>query len=405
MTGHSLTCRDADGITVDWMRRALRAGGVSDPSEVKEVVVENLGAATNAFGSLLRCHLVAQDGSPAVPRSVIVKFPTDSALAMRFAKWLAIHQREYDFYRQVAAHAPIRSPAFLYGEFDEDSHRFVLVLEDLRPMEATPQAVGVNAERARIAVRELANLHGMFWEAVDRPPVAGSYDCLSPRYGRRMQSAYLLCLPLVLERFSDHFSTGTGRLVEAFGTRIGAHFANVATGPVTFIHGDYRGENLLFDPGDAAKPAVVDWQGCGFGSGLYDVAYFLGTSVSVDDRRRIERQVVQEYHDIVCRHGAKSLSLDDCWRSYRQNMLSSVVPCILGCGGMEMADPRMLDLAKVGLHRILTAVEDLDAGEFLPTSMGSHFSRLSLCGYQAYKLVHRLRRNKNHPPVAPGARQ
>ena len=396
MIRHSLLCEGSDAITANWMRRALGAGGATDSPEVEEIVVDNLGAATNALGSLLRCHLIAQDGSPAVPRSVIVKLPTDSALALRFAKWVEIHKREYDFYRHVAAHAPMRSPALLYGEFDEDSHRFVLVLEDLHPMEATPQATGVAAGRARVAVRELANLHGMFWEAVDRPPVAGGYDCLSARYGRRMQSAYLLCLPFVLQRFSDHFSSETRRLVEAFGTRIVAHFGNVATGPTTFIHGDYRGENLLFDASDTARPAAVDWQGCGLGSGLYDVAYFLGTSVSVDDRRSIERQVLQEYHDIVRGHGAKDFSFDDCWRSYRQNMLSAVVPCILGCGGMEMADPRMLDLAKVGLHRILTAIEDLDAGEFLPTSAGSLFSTLSLCGYQAYKLVHRLRRKTRH---------
>ena len=396
MTGQSLICRDAAGVTADWMRRALRAGGVTDAPELKEIVVDNLGAATNAFGSLLRCHLIAPDGSPAVPRSVIVKLPTASALAMRFARWLEIHRREYGFYRHVAAHAPLRSPALLYGEFDEGSHRFVLVLEDLHPMEATPQALGVGAKRARIAVRELANLHGVFWEAVDRPPVAGSYDCLGSRYGRRMQSAYLLCLPFVLQRFSDHFSTETRRLVDALGTRIVAHFTNVAAAdPTTFIHGDCRGENLLFDASDTARPAAVDWQGCGLGSGLYDVAYFLGTSVSVDDRRRLERQVLQEYHDIVCRHGARSFSLDDCWRSYRQNMLSAVVPCILGCGGLEMADPRMLDLATAGLRRILTAVEDLDAGAFLPASAGSLFSTLSRCGYQAYKLVHRLRRKRS----------
>jgi hypothetical protein len=407
MSDNSLLCDGADAITSDWMQRALQAGAATGAPQLQDVVVDDLGAATNAFGSLLRCHLIAQDGNPAQPPTAIVKLPTPNSLAMRFAKWLAMHKREYDFYCQVAPHAPIRSPKLLYGCFDDTSHRFVLVLEDLRDMETTPQAIGVDAGRARLTIRELAKLHGQFWEAGERPPVAGSYDCLGARYGRIMQSAYLLCLPLVLNRFDDHFSAETRRLVEHLGTRIVAHFARVATGPRTFIHGDCRSENFFFSRDNASDFAAVDWQGCGLGSGLYDVAYFLATSVSVDDRRRIERDALQEYHDVVCRLGAKNYSFDDCWRSYRQNMLGALVPCMLGCGALEMADPRMLELATVGLRRMLTALEDLDAAEFLPArgsllAPGSLFSTLSACGYQAYKLVRRLPRKNNGGPASSG---
>ena len=221
-----------------------------------------------------------------------------------------MHQRECLYYRRLARHARIRSPALLYGDFDEDTHRFVLVLEDLRDLEVA----GVPAARARLAVREIAKLHGQFWGAVDCPALSGCSDVLSPKFRRFMQIAYLLCLPVVLERFGDSFSRETRQLVEALGPRITAHLASVAAGPRTFVHGDYRGENMFFGPEDGVGAsasggssggvgfaasvgaaagddfAVVDWQGCGLGAGLYDVAYFLGTNVVPGDRRRIERE-------------------------------------------------------------------------------------------------------------------
>ena len=95
--------------------------------------------------------------------------------------------------------------------------------------------------------------------------------------------------------------------------------------------------------------AVVDWQGCGLGAGLHDVAYFLGTNVVTGDRRRIEREALEEYHDIVCRLGARDFTFDDCWRSYRQNMLSVLVPCMLAGGGLDLGDQRLHDLVRSGL--------------------------------------------------------
>ena len=155
-------------------------------------------------------------------------------------------------------HAHIRSPALLYGDFDEDTHRFVLVLEDLRDLQVPVQAAGVSAGRARLAVREIAKLHGQSWGAIDHPALSGCSDVLGPKFRRFMQVAYLLCLPVVLERFGNSFSPETRRVAEALGPRITAHFASVATGPRTFVHGDYRGETCSSGPTSAAahRPAA-----------------------------------------------------------------------------------------------------------------------------------------------------
>ena len=61
-----------------------------------------------------------------------------------------------------------------------------------------------------------------------------------------MQLIYLLLLPLTLRRFGDLFTIDTRRLAEKLGLRIGAHYAAMARGPKTIVHGDCRIGNVLF---------------------------------------------------------------------------------------------------------------------------------------------------------------
>ena len=394
MTEQAAIPHDVTGITAEWMQRALVSGAPDSASPaVRDVVVERLGSATNAFGNLARCHLATDDGSTTAPETVIAKLPTSDRTAFRFAKWLSLHEREYTFYRRLARLAPIRSPSLLYGAFDQDTHRFVLVLEDLGDMEVIPQIDGVPASRARLAVREIARLHGRFWGA-DDPSLAGCCDVHGPKYRRFLQIAYLLCLPLVFDRFGDSFSAESRRLAETLGPVLNAHYADIAAGPRTLVHGDYRGEDLFFAADGTDDFAVVDWQGCGLGAGLHDVAYFLGTSVAIEDRRQIEREALKEYHDLLTRVGAADITWEHCWRGYRQNMLTSLVPCVLACGGLDMTDQRLRALGRAGLERILTAIEDLDAGEFLPARRrfsitGNALSTLSWGAATGYRLFRR----------------
>ena len=386
-------------VTREWLREALAAGAASAAAEVDSVAVEPLSDVVNAMGNLSRCRVTAPGGGAADPATVILKLPTTNPLALRLANWLAIHRREYVFYRDVAPHTDLKAPALLYGDYDERSHRFVLLLEDLGGMQAVPQGDGVGIERARRAIREIATFQARFWEAGDDPALAACGPFLTPGQRRIMQTLYLLTLPPALERFGELFTDDTRRLAEAFGTRIDAHFAAVAQGPGTIVHGDFRGDNVLFGREGEDDFAVIDWQGCGFGCGMYDVAFFLATSVTIEDRRALERDAVNEYHEIVSAGGAKNYSQDDCWRSYRQNMLATLMPMVLGAGGIDIEDESLKNQTRKLLRRTVTAIEDLDSGEFLPPASGlfssiGAFSALSRGGFRAYRGLLGLRKKK-----------
>ena len=215
-----------------------------------------------------------------------------------------------------------------------------------------------------------------------------------------MQTVYLLTLPAALDRFTDLFTAETRRLALRFGFRVAAHFAALSAGPKTVVHGDFRADNTLFDEGEQADSlALIDWQGSGIGCGMYDVAFFLGTSVTSDARRRIERDVLGEYHDIVCSLGAEKYTAEDCWRSYRQNMLGTLMPMVIGCGALDLSDPALVKQTRELLSRVLTAIEDLDSWEFKPPrerflAPGWGFGLLSRCAYPTYRLALGLLRRR-----------
>ena len=386
---------EAEQITACWIQQALLAGGSSAAHDITAVEVERLSDVANALGNLYRCRIVVGDGETADPASVIVKLPSSDAMAFRFSRWLSLHRREHVFYRDIAPLGYVRAPTLFYGDYDPDSNRFVLVLEDLGHMRGIPQSVGVDAAQARHAIQQIAGLQGRFWESADEPTLSACGEFLSTRQSRIMQSVYLLTLPATLDRFADLFTAETRRLALAFGFRIAAHFAALSDGPKTVVHGDFRADNMLFDEGEEVGLAMIDWQGFGIGCGMYDVAFFLGTSVTSDVRRRIERETLDEYHDIVCRSGAENYTAEDCWRSYRQNILGTLMPMVIGCGAMDMSDPALVSQTRELLGRVLTAIEDLDSWEFMPPrepllAHGWGFATLSRCAYPPYRLALRL---------------
>ncbi len=377
-----------NAVDAEWLQRALAAGGTADFPAIREVAVEVLGGGFGLLGEILRCRMTWEEETDAAPASVIVKLPSQDPKSVNLCKRLSLYEREHDFYRHIGEQAPMRSPALLYGDFEAGSHRFVLVLEDLGGMMPGDQIAGATAEQARCAVRAVARMHGHFWNRTDRPPLAGFHDSFSPRRLKLLQLAYLASLAPALDRIEGLFTGEMRRIAKAYGLSAVDYLGRIATAPTTFVHGDVRLDNMFFDAGGGDGVAMIDWQVCGIGSGLYDVAYFLGGNIPTELRREIERDAVMEYRDIVAGMGADEFTFEDCWRLYRRNMLSLLTVAVLVCGSLDLEDDRKRRLVETGVRRTLNAIEDLDSAEFLPARrpVFSRANGLSLLFGAAYRL-------------------
>ena len=381
-------------ITASWLRQAMMAGGNAGFPTIQDVAVEQIGVGVGMVGKILRCRLTCEGDASCAPATVIVKLPSTDRDTLRVAKRLELYRRECDYYLHVAPHAPIRSPALYYGDFDHRSHDFVLVLEDLKSMTAPDQIHGASEEQAKTAVRAIARLHGHYWNKIDLLPATFLQDPTRLKNAPLVKAVYQANLRPTFDRFGDGFSAPMRRLAEAFGNGYIEYLEVSAAGPTTFGHGDYRLDNMFFGPNDNGELAVVDWQVCGISGGLNDLAYFLSSSVATDVRRKIEREVVAEYHEIVNGMGAEDYSLAECWRSYRRSALACFLTPVIAAGQLDFSSRRGKQLADVFLSRTLTAIEDLDAGEFLPARRRSFsFANLSSAFYSgAYRAIRTLRR-------------
>ena len=401
--------KHAGEVSAQWMQQALTAGGASDLPPVKEIVLEEIGAGVGFMGAILRCHLSydepkardaadlarpAAEQNPAAPETVIVKLPSPHAKNRRLSKHLGLHKGEYNFYRLVASQAPVRSPALLYGDFEASTDRFVLLLEDLGSMETGSLFGGASAEQTRRAIRAIAKLHGTFWNKTDQPPLTGYHDSFAPNHRKLVQLVYVANLAPAFKGFGSFFSDDMRRLAKTYGSRIADHIRLVAAGPKTLSHGDFRLDNIFFAADAGDDIAVIDWQVSGLRSPLYDVAYFMGGSVTTEVRRQIEREVLEEYTGIIGDMGVEGFTFEECWRLYREHSLANLLVMVFACGGLDLSDERGRQVVEVGLQRILAMIEDLDAGACLPAP-APFFSRagaFSAFSRGAYGVVKALRR-------------
>jgi aminoglycoside phosphotransferase (APT) family kinase protein len=172
----------------------------------------------------------------------------------------------------------------------------------------------------------MAGLHAPCWESPDLAALEW-LNRATPESDALLMALVTGLLPGFLERYADTLAPEHRDLCQLFVAHIGDWLA-LRTGPNTVSHGDFRLDNLLFQP-EGARPVVVDWQTAAWGAPAADVAYFVGGCLSVEDRRRHEQDLLVRYHDALCRRGVGTYSLDALKEDVRRNTFAGVLMAIV----------------------------------------------------------------------------
>lgn len=288
----------------------------------------------------------------------VAKVPSDDEVSRATARAQALYLREVSFYSRLADKVAIRTPRVLHAERDDETDDFLLVLEDLTPAEYVEQFHGLSSERARLALTELAGLHG---------PTAGRSELFAERWldgvSAETGPLYVAVLPALFQQFLERYRSSIDHKVRDVVAELGERLISyVSYDPALrcVIHGDYRSENMIFAGRGGEVPlAIVDWQTVMTGSPMLDVAYFTVTSLTTEHRRNWEDALIEHYLEALAEHGVKfdeSTARDE----YARYTLQPVVMLVAASMIVERTD-RGDEMFLTMIRRGVTAVEDWDA--------------------------------------------
>jgi hypothetical protein len=336
--------RGPEDVTPAWLGAVLGA-------EVSGVDVSAIG--TGQTGATYRVIPTYSAEQPDLPRSFAVKLSAqDDAVRERVALG---YRSEAEFYSRIADRMGIPVPQSFYQAISDDGADVVLLLADMAPAVQGDQIAGCSPTEARLAVEALAGLHGPSWcdpawmdLAAIAMPKPGDDDA-----AKGLGDISKMAADIVIDRLGAKISQADQETLIAAMASV-TDWLRAEPKRYALMHGDYRLDNMLFDP-DRTRITVVDWQTVGIGLPGRDLAYFTATSLDPALRSEIERDLVEHYHRALLGFGVADYDLDTCWTDYRLGVVQAPLLVALGtafAATTERGDEMMLVMLSRGCQAI-----------------------------------------------------
>ena len=97
---------------------------------------------------------------------------------------------------------------------------------------------------------------------------------------------------------------------------------------------------------------------------MWDVANFLGQSVTTENRREWEQSLVRRYFDGLIAAGVPNYSWERCWRDYRYCLLHQAWSQV-AVSDIDPGNDRGRALLHAMITRVFAAAHDLQSGDLL----------------------------------------
>ncbi|MDA0825977.1 MAG: phosphotransferase [Proteobacteria bacterium] len=347
-------------ITPEWLTGALKSEGLLK-SRVTSVRHEVVGVGVGLMAELARLA-VEYEGPEDLPATFIAKCAARNE-NRAFAQGLDFYNRETNFYSKIGQDCPFRVPKSYFGEVNQSTYDFVLLMEDLGDVAPNDQITGSSEAEAFDKARKIAELHARFWNRVHEPENGWMYDMMSDAAAQKLRDmVYAPALEPAIVCSPFLFSPASIELVRKVGERYVETLAQVSPA-LSYIHGDFRQDNFIYQDGDN-EAVVMDWQISGKGYPIFDLTYFVCQSLQVPLRRQIERDLVATYVETLAENGV-TYDMDTAWQDYRILTLVCLIYPISVCGTLDTANERGRRLAECMLDRNLSVIDDLNCGELV----------------------------------------
>lgn len=297
-----------------------------------------------------------------LPRRVVVK------MSLNFDHWSyrldAVYELEVNFYNRIRPSLVIEAPLSMGGRYDAESGRYVLVLEDVGARGAHMSTLmdDVSIGNVERVLETLARLHAHFWGSARfrgdlswvQTHLGGSIERLMDKVVRPGVQGQL-----GIHRIEREMLERIEMTEEQLYTNIRLLKLHQLTLPQTLLHGDCHIANTYRLPDGSG--GLYDWQLCLRGFAIHDVGYHITTALSIEERRRSERDLLAFYRDRLQAYGVTDPpDLETFWSEMRRGHGYGIYVWLTAVEHHYGLEPLM-----VVLQRLSTAFEDHETRKML----------------------------------------
>ncbi|HXO78464.1 MAG TPA: phosphotransferase [Mycobacterium sp.] len=335
-----------DEITPAWMTDAVRR-------HHPDAVVSDVEVVLRDDGTNRRARLGLSYSAGTGPATVFAK-AVDPAHAELVALTSGLFHEPRLFNAGVVL--PLDHPVVYTAIIDEDASDFLMIMEDVVARGADPRdsTRPMTVDQVASGVRGLAKLHSEYWgDRITSDPALSWVEPFVAFAGLEYAP-----LEIAYERLGDSVPTeipamtGTDLFVDIWARYIGT----LTEAPQTLLHGDPHIGNTYVLPDDTV--GFLDWQMVRRGNFALDLGYFLQGALTIDDRRRSERDLIEEYRGALSLPADEMPSADEVWLRYRASVAHGLAIWMATLSGGDAWQGAEICLALA--QRYAAAFVDLD---------------------------------------------
>ena len=296
---------DWSELTADWMTSALQR-------DLPGVEVASVDVVSRDDGTNRRARIGVSYASGQGPDVFFVKGE---------GSFRESHARNGNMFNEPDLFAarvplPVDHPHAFHVAIDRPGLDYVIVMEDILARGADPRDATrpMTVPQVRQGIRQLAQLHGAYWSL---SPTHPGLEWLQPWQATDGWRQSLGASAVVgAERAAELLPAAvSARLDRQLLDLCMRSIASFGTGIPTLLHADPHIGNTYVLPGD--EVGFLDWQVCRRGHWSQDLAYFLVSALTVDDRRAAEADLLEIYLDALPVTGADRPDHDEINLRYR----------------------------------------------------------------------------------------
>ncbi|MDG1845852.1 MAG: phosphotransferase [Acidimicrobiales bacterium] len=323
--------------------------------EIETFQATQIGEDRGMLGEIFRLDLSFHDKGE-TPISIVAKFAAMRDFSLDQAKRGGIHERELRCYDELLAATPIDAPKMFAAWYNPETAEFLLLQEMVESDTSVNQITGISQTQSRLVITEMAKLHAFWWGK----PILETLSWL-PRLDDQRRRTNLTMIAregwgklrmLLDEDVKATIEFNGDQLAE----KIDDMLCRTATFPSTLVHSDLRSDNLLFSL-DGSSVTLIDWQGCSIAPPVFDLAYFLCQSLTINDRQLFEEELLLFYKQELHRNGLQ-ISLENLREVYESSLFYSLaVACSIPLVN-DISKPRVHSLGVSMATRSIEALQD-----------------------------------------------